>query len=102
MSNQSFSTDDNSGAERIEGATAAPSHDLPPYPPSRYAWYVVAVLMVVYIFSFIDRQILNLLVTPIKADLGISDSQMSYLMGLIPMLVIGGFACRVDSDNVLQ
>jgi MFS family permease len=42
---------------------------------------VVAVLMVVYIFSFVDRQILNLLVTPIKADLGISDTRMSYLMG---------------------
>jgi MFS family permease len=46
-----------------------------------YAWYVVAVLMVAYVFSFIDRQILNLLVGPIRADLGISDTQMSLLMG---------------------
>lgn len=46
-----------------------------------YAWYVVAVLMVAYVFSFIDRQILNLLVGPIRADLQISDTQMSLLMG---------------------
>jgi MFS family permease len=46
-----------------------------------YAWYVVAVLMVAYVFSFIDRQILNLLVGPIRSDLGISDTQMSLLMG---------------------
>jgi MFS family permease len=52
------------------------------YPPRGYAWYVVGVLTFVYIFSFIDRQILNLLVRPIRRDLGISDTQMSLLMGL--------------------
>lgn len=52
-----------------------------PYPALRYAWYVVAVLTFVYVFSFIDRQILNLLVRPIRRDLGISDTQMSLLMG---------------------
>lgn len=54
-----------------------------PYPRETYAWYVVGILLVVYIFSFIDRQILALLVIPIEADLGISDSQMSYLMGFM-------------------
>ncbi len=53
----------------------------PPYPSSGIAWYVVGVLTFVYIFSFIDRQILNLLVRPIRRDLGISDTQMSLLMG---------------------
>ena len=52
-----------------------------PYPAPRYAWYVVGVLTFVYVFSFIDRQILNLLVAPIRRDLGISDTQMSLLMG---------------------
>jgi len=46
-----------------------------------YAWYVVAVLLLAYTLSFIDRMILSLLVGPIKADLGISDTQMSLLMG---------------------
>lgn len=53
-----------------------------PYPSARYAWYVVAVLTFVYVFSFIDRQILNLLVAPIRRDLQISDTQMSLLMGV--------------------
>jgi MFS family permease len=48
---------------------------------STYAWYVVAVLLLAYTLSFIDRMILSLLVGPIKADLGISDTQMSLLMG---------------------
>ena len=52
------------------------------YPSPGYAWYVVAVLTVAYIFSFIDRQVLNLLVKPIQSDLAISDTQMSLLMGL--------------------
>jgi len=55
--------------------------DEEPYPPRAYAWYVVGVLTFVYIFSFIDRQILTLLVRPIRRDLGISDFQMSLLMG---------------------
>jgi MFS family permease len=38
-------------------------------------------MTVVIIFSFLDRGILALLVEPIKADLGISDTQMSLLMG---------------------
>jgi MFS family permease len=51
------------------------------YPSTGYAWYVVIVLTLVYVFSFIDRQILNLLVKPIRRDLGITDTQMSLLMG---------------------
>jgi MFS family permease len=50
-------------------------------PATTYAWVVVVILMVAYVFSFIDRQILNLLVGPIRRDLGISDTQMSLLMG---------------------
>ena len=46
-----------------------------------YPWLVVTILMVAYVFSFVDRQILNLLVGPIRRDLGISDTQMSLLMG---------------------
>jgi MFS family permease len=42
---------------------------------------MVAVLMLIYVFSFIDRQILSLLVGPIRRDLGISDTEMSLLMG---------------------
>nr|WP_306276421.1 MFS transporter [Pseudomonas oleovorans] len=39
-------------------------------------------MMVAYVLSFVDRQILNLLVEPIRRDLAINDTQMSLLMGL--------------------
>lgn len=49
---------------------------------NRYAWFVVALLMLAYVLSFVDRQILNLLVGPIRHDLAIGETQMSLLMGL--------------------
>lgn len=52
------------------------------FPPRRYAWYVVAVLMLANTSAFVDRQILGLLVGPIRRDLGISDTQMGVLYGL--------------------
>jgi len=66
-------------AGRPATSTIEPAHE--PYPPTGYAWYVVGVLTLAYIFSFIDRQILSLMVGPIQADLGIGDKQMSLLMG---------------------
>ncbi len=48
----------------------------------RKSWYVVGILTLAYISSFIDRQILSLLVEPIKRDLKITDTQISLLMGL--------------------
>ena len=54
----------------------------PPAPRARYAWYVTGVLTLAYVSSFVDRQILSLLVVPIRRDLGISDTQVSLLLGL--------------------
>jgi len=47
-----------------------------------YEWYVVAICMLAYIFSFIDRQILTLMIEPIKHDMQLSDTQFSLLHGL--------------------
>ncbi|MGI9323583.1 MAG: MFS transporter, partial [Pseudomonadales bacterium] len=47
----------------------------------RYAKYVLAVLIIVYIFNFIDRQILSILAEEIKADLGITDADIGFLYG---------------------
>ncbi len=59
-----------------------PNESASDYPRPIYAWYVVVVLTLAYIVSFLDRQILALLIEPIKADLGISDTGISLLMGL--------------------
>ncbi|MBT6960110.1 MAG: MFS transporter, partial [Rhodospirillaceae bacterium] len=53
-----------------------------PYPPTAYAWYVVVILTLAYVVSFIDRQIMALMVEPIRRDLDISDTQISLLLGL--------------------
>ncbi len=47
-----------------------------------YARYVLGLLFVVYVFNFIDRQILAILLEPIKADLGVSDTAMGFLTGI--------------------
>ena len=46
------------------------------------AWWALILLTATYTFSFIDRQIINLLVDPIRTDLSLSDSQVSFLQGL--------------------
>jgi MFS family permease len=51
------------------------------YPKPSVAWFAVAVLMLAYALSFIDRMILSLLVEPIKLDLQISDFKISLLQG---------------------
>jgi len=64
----------------VSGSTtpsASPSVRLP-----GYAWYVVGVLTLANVSAYVDRQILTLLVRPIKRDLVLSDSEVSLLGGL--------------------
>lgn len=49
---------------------------------AKYAWYVVVLLTLIYTVSFIDRQILALMIGPIRRDFGITDTQVSLLIGL--------------------
>ncbi len=63
-------------------ATGSPSAPTGSYPPSGYAWYVVGVLYLAYTLSFIDRQILALVIGPIRADFQITDFQVSLIQGL--------------------
>lgn len=62
--------------ERGSTATAEVGSSVSPY-----AWFVLAVLCIGSIVSYIDRQIINLLVEPIKLDLGINDTQIGLLQG---------------------
>ncbi len=48
----------------------------------RYRQYVLGILLVVYVFNFIDRQILSILLEPIRQDLGLSDTQLGFLSGI--------------------
>ena len=51
------------------------------YPSPGRARYMVILLTVLYMFSFLDRTIIVLLIEPIKADLGLTDTQLSLLYG---------------------
>jgi MFS family permease len=53
----------------------------PVKPDSAYSRYALVVLVVVYVFNFLDRQILSILAEDIKADLGVSDAQIGFLYG---------------------
>jgi MFS family permease len=45
------------------------------------AWWMLGVLWLLYSLSFLDRFIITMLVDPIRADLGLSDFQMSLILG---------------------
>lgn len=52
-----------------------------------YPWVLLAVLSVAYISASVDRIVISLLVDPIKADLGLTDTEISLLLGLAYVLV---------------
>lgn len=58
-----------------------PQVDPARYPSPAMGWLTVAVLFVLYILSLIDRNMMALMVEPIKADLQLSDFQISLLLG---------------------
>ena len=66
-----------------------------------YAWYVLIVLMVVYIFNFIDRSILTILGPYIQKDMGLSDGQLGLLSGTVFALFYGLFGLALGrlADN---
>ncbi|MCR9093024.1 MAG: MFS transporter [bacterium] len=55
--------------------------DAPEEFDSRYSNYVLGILFLVYVMNFVDRQILSILVEPIKKSLGATDTQMGFLTG---------------------
>lgn len=54
-------------------------------PPARVTWrthYALGVLTIIYVFNYIDRQLMAILIEPVKAEFGISDTQVGLLSGL--------------------
>lgn len=48
-----------------------------------YAWYVLAMLLIVYVFNWFDRYLLIITMESIKRDLGISDTALGLLTGIV-------------------
>src|SRR5919112_5885312 len=59
---------------RMPNPTAEPQQRVP-----SYSWYALAVLTAVYVLNFLDRQLIYILFTPIKAELKFSDLQLALL-----------------------
>ncbi len=78
------------------------------YPNRPYAWTVVAILIATAVLSYTDRQVLSLIVDPIRGDLGISDTQISLLLGTafavvygIAGIPLGLLADRISRRNLI-
>lgn len=56
-------------------------------PQAVYAWYVLAILVAVYSFNWMDRYVLVILLQPIQRDLRLSDGQLGLLSGFAFALV---------------
>lgn len=64
--------------ERLEPA----SPGAPRASSDEYRRYVLGLLLVVYVFNFLDRQILTILLEPIKQEFALNDAQLGLLGGL--------------------
>jgi predicted MFS family arabinose efflux permease len=85
-----------------EGAPSVPQRTKP------YAWLVLGMLCFIYVFNFLDRQLMSILTESIKRDLGFTDKQMGYMTGLYFALVytlfgvvVGFLADRTSRRNIL-
>ena len=94
---------------KILGASPNPAPTArPSYPAAFQAWTVVALLIGTAVLSYTDRQVLSLLVDPVRRDLRIDDTQVSLLLGSAFALVygvaglpLGYLADRVSRRNLI-
>jgi MFS family permease len=85
-----------------------PAASSPTWPTARQAAWSLFVLTVVVMFTVLDRQVLALLIEPLKADFGISDTQAALLLGAafsltyaVAGLPIARLADRVNRRNLV-
>jgi len=79
-----------------------------PFPRPARAWGAVAVLAVVTVFAFLDRQLIYLMVDPMRKTLGVTDTQISLIQGLAFVLFftlvglpLGRMADRFNRRNLI-
>ena len=71
---------------------------------NRYRYYVLALLTLGYVFNFVDRQVMTILIEPIKAEFGATDTQMGFLSGFAFALFMPPWAypwlvLRIDGQD---
>lgn len=75
---------------------------------SPQSWYALGILTIAFAIAYIDRQLLNLIVEPIKHDLQISDTQISFIQGaafiaayLLATPIVGRLVDVANRRNIL-
>lgn len=75
---------------------------------TRYAAYVLFILMIAYMLSFMDRVLISLMIEPIRNDLGLGDTQIGLLVGFgfvllysIMGIPFGAMADRSNRRNLM-
>ena len=58
-----------------------------PWPKPSVAWWALLLFFVAAVLSYTDRQILSLLIDPVRGELAITDTQASLLQGLAFALI---------------
>jgi MFS family permease len=84
--------------------------DMPARPASpAYRWYVVYLLLLIFILSYLDRYLLTLLIEPIKRSMRLSDFQVGLLLGpafslfhVIVSIPLGWYADRANRKFLLM
>jgi MFS family permease len=84
------------------------SDDATKYPSAFNAWYGLGCLLLCYFMFFVDRNILTLLVAPVRHDLGINNTEMGILNGYafsvlngLFIIPFGWYCDRKNRRNVL-
>jgi len=98
----------NNTSSRLSEIPASQNLADSPYPSNMRAWATVLVLMLAFTVSFIDRQILSLMVDPIKTDLKIDEFQISLLHGFAFVIFytlfgfpLGRLADKANRRNII-
>jgi MFS family permease len=88
-------------ADEEEQTEHQPSPEAKAYPPAPYAWFVVGVLVLASLISYVDRQVVALLVEPMRRDLNISDTQVGWLFsGFAIFYAVAGLPLAYLADRV--
>jgi len=61
-------------------------------PPSHAARYALAILTIIYTLNFLDRQVITILIDPIKRDYHLSDTEIGFITGLGFILMYSAIA----------
>jgi MFS family permease len=92
-----------SGQAAIEVESPASWQEVP-----AYSWYALLVLTAIYVLNFLDRQVIYILFTPIKAEMAFSDLQLA-ILGTTSFVIFytllgipfGRLADRVSRKNLI-